>query len=323
MPGKQPSSSGGDSRLSGEGEAQPLLGLASPTTTAPALLFKTAPSVVSASGSGGLGVGVAVSDGNNSGSSNVASPAFFPDNSLIRIIFLRSAVGQKVRGRLCLGWGLMSLGFAFAVLKVYYKNTSARSFFIATTTLTTIGYAMSEKDANTADYPFLSVFFLFFVLPFSFLQSVVFLDSVSASAALLGTRIAARCRRGNNASASFVAEFWSSMAVTSGLLAGLLFLGTICYSYFGKLTSWRKGVFYAITSATTIGYGSFEVQNEYGYWAVGLFAITCNYAISIIFPNIAAFFVVAGDNVDKVSRIRQEEIHLSQRVFKSRDLDIT
>jgi hypothetical protein len=219
-----------------------------------------------------------------------------------------------------MGWGMFSLAVAFAVLKIQYGNSSARSFFVAATTLTTIGYGMSDKDSSTSTYPFLSVFFVFFVLPFSFFQSVVFIDAAFASAGQLSTRIAARCRRGSNAAAAFVAEFWSTMAVTAALLSSLLVLGTVCYSYFGKQTSWRRGIFYAITSATTIGYGSFEVNNDYGYWAVGLFAITCNYAVAgLAFPSLAAFFVAAEENIDKVARIRREEAQLSNRITFSRD----
>lgn len=231
------------------------------------------------------------------------SPSFFSESSLVRYLFTRSAIGHKTRARVCLGWGLFSLSLSFAVLKVYYQNTSARAFFIATTTLTTIGYAMSDKDNSTADYTFLSVFFLFFVLPFSFLQSIVFIDSTYASSTQLNTRIAARCRRGVNAAQAFVAEFWNTMAATAALLCLLVFLGMICYSYFGKDTSWRYGIFYAITSTTTIGYGNFKVQNDYGYYAVGVYAISCNYVISIIFPSLASYFIVASENIEMVKSV--------------------
>ena len=298
--GPSANKTGGLGTMTTEGEAQPLLGLAS----------GTAPGKGDHDGGNG-DVGV---------SFGTSSPAFFPESSLIRVIFLRSPLGQKVRARLCMGWGMFSLAVAFAVLKIQYGNSSARSFFVAATTLTTIGYGMSDKDSSTSTYPFLSVFFVFFVLPFSFFQSVVFIDAAFASAGQLSTRIAARCRRGSNAAAAFVAEFWSTIAVTAALLSSLLVLGTVCYSYFGKQTSWRRGIFYAITSATTIGYGSFEVNNDYGYWAVGLFAITCNYAVAgLAFPSLAAFFVAAGENIDKVARIRREEAQLSNRITFSRD----
>lgn len=307
--------SGGSSPgRSAEGEIQPLLGLTSGGGP---------PSKLMGVGDVSMPASAAGSSSSSSSSSFSASPAFFAENSLLRVVFLRSLVGHKIRSRICVGWGLFSLGLAFAVLKVHYGNTSARSFFVATTTLTTIGYGMSDKDGDTSDYPFLSVFFMFFVLPFSFFQGIVFIDASYASATQLSTRIAARCRRGNNAAAAFVAEFWSTMAVTSVLLSCLLFLGMVCYSYFGKNTSWRKGIFYAITSATTIGYGSFEVTNDYGYWAVGLFAITCNYVVSLVFPSLAAFFIVAGDNVDKVARIRREEAQLSSTLKFRRDMDGT
>ena len=244
-----------------------------------------------------------------------SSPSFFAEASLLRYLFMRSIVGHKTRARVCIGWGLFSLSLAFAVLKIYYQNTSARAFFIATTTLTTIGYAMSDKDGQTTDYPFLSVYFLFFVLPFSFMQSLVFIDATYSSSVQLNTRIAARCRRGVNAAQAFVAEFWSTMAVTAILLSFLIFLGMVCYSYFGKSTSWKKGIFYAITSTTTIGYGSFEVENDYGYYAVGVYAISCNYVVSIIFPSIASYFIVASENIEKVNRIRKEETILNQQIL--------
>lgn len=253
--------------------------------------------------------------------SSSPSPAFFAETSYLRTIFLRSAVGHKMRARMCLGWGLFSLALAFAVLKLHYKNTSARSFFIASTTLTTIGYAMSSQDGATADYPFLSVFFLLFVWPFSFLQSVVYIDATYSNSTQLNTRIAARCRRGYNAASAFIAELWAALTMTCLLILFLLILGTLCYSYFGKLTSWRKGIFYAITSATTIGYGSFEVENDYGYYAVGLYAIACSYTIGVIFPSLAAFFIVAADNIEKVGRIRKEEEALSSTAKFRRDLE--
>ena len=214
-----------------------------------------------------------------------------------------------MRARVTLGWGLFSIALGFAVLRIYYEYSPARSFCLVATTLTTIGYSVSEKDSTsaTADYPFLSVYFLFFVLPFSFFQSVTYIDATYAASIQLNTRIAARCRRGYVAAAAYVTEFWATLAVTTVLLFLLLFLGTLCYSYFGKLTTWRKGVFYAITSATTIGYGSFEVQDEYGYYAVGVYALACNYVVSIVFPSLAAFFVVAAENVERVSKIRREE----------------
>jgi len=262
-----------------------------------------------AGGGAGMGIGQAQS-----------SPAFFSENSFLRILFLRSSVGHKMRARVTLGWGLFSIALGFAVLRMYYEYSPARSFCLAATTLTTIGYSVSEKDSTsaTADYPFLSVYFLFFVLPFSFFQSVTYIDATYAASIQLNTRIAARCRRGYVAASAFVTEFWATLAVTTVLIFVLLFLGTLCYSYFGKLTTWRKGVFYAITSATTIGYGSFEVQDEYGYYAVGVYALACNYVVSIVFPSLAAFFVVAAENVERISKIRREEE--SQNKFR-RDVD--
>lgn len=251
-------------------------------------------------GGGGAPVGSVAAKLPLTGVGESPSPSFFSESSLLRYLFMRSMIGHKTRSRVCMGWGLFSLALSFAVLKLYFQNTSARAFFIATTTLTTIGYAMTDKDGQTTDYSFLSVFFLFFVLPFSFLQALVFIDNTYASSALLSTRIAARCRRGVNAAQAFVSEFWSTMAVTAALLCFLIFLGMVCYSYFGKDTSWRYGIFYAITSTTTIGYGNFEVENDYGYYAVGVYAISCNYVISIIFPSLASYFVVASENIEKV-----------------------
>jgi len=48
-----------------------------------------------------------------------------------------------------------------------------------------------------------------------------------------------------------------------------------------------EGFFYAITSATSIGYGSFDVDNDNGYYGIGVYAILCNLSVTgIIFPQV-------------------------------------
>ena len=43
----------------------------------------------------------------------------------------------------------------------------------------------------------------------------------------------------------------------------LLLAGAVIYKFFAD-QDWTEGIFYAITSATSIGYGSFDVEDDEG-----------------------------------------------------------
>lgn len=97
---------------------------------------------------------------------------------------------------------------------------------------------------------------------------------------------------------TFIASF--------SLLFVLLIAGAFCFQYFSGENVWQEGLFYAVTSATTIGfvlfwmifnqydkclfsYGNVEVspESQWGYYAVGVYAIVCNYTVALIVVKVS------------------------------------
>jgi Ion channel len=174
-----------------------------------------------------------------------------------------------------------------------------------TTTITTIGYGPLVDAEDDSDHNFFSVYFMGFVLPFLFIQLVVAYDAITINTTELSDRIKSRCRRnGDTPGQAFVRELFLAVVQTVLLLWLLISLGTVCYRYFAEEEDqWHDGVFYAITSATSIGYGSFDVDNDIGYYAIGVYAIACNYTIGLIFPKLACFFTCASENIAQVNQV--------------------
>lgn len=111
-------------------------------------------------------------------------------------------------------------------------------------------------------------------------------DEMNIQSAMLNQRIATRCRRGVNASAAFITEFWSTALFVGFVYVVLLVGGTICYRYFADQKLWGRGAFYSIASATTIGYGNIDVDNDTGYFAIGVYNIACSYCMQMTFPKV-------------------------------------
>ena len=207
---------------------------------------------------------------------------YFPEDGFMRELFSRD--NKLLRLRLCAIWGVMSLILGYFILHWSFDYTSGKSFFIAATTMTTIGYGPlfeSNKHHN-----FLSYFSLFHVMPFLFLEVLVSNDMCESFSDQTRRNIAARVARGLTPSKAFKAELRLAAVSCILLLVILLVSGAVIYKFFAD-QDWTEGVFYAITSATSIGYGSFDVDNDNGYYGIGVYAILCNLSVTgIIFPQV-------------------------------------
>jgi len=269
-------------------------------------------------------------------SQQVHQQYFFPEGTFYRNLFANSSRGRELRLTLSSLWGAFSIVVAFTFLKVMFGYSFGRSFFVAATTLTTIGYGPSLSPSDNRDHDFLSAYFLFCVFPFVLLQLVCTLDMVSVEATTLEARIATRMRRGTGvgagagmgvvsagsstagtivgtvtgagvgtgndgmmtARAALTAEFRSAVVTNSLLMGILLLVGTLQIRLFADDQNWTDGVFYSVATATTIGYGAFEVKNELGYLAIGSYALLCTYTVSVVFSRIVAFLPVIQKNCE-------------------------
>ena len=121
-----------------------------------------------------------------------SSQSYFPTDGIMKELFSRD--NRMLRLRLCAIWGLMSLILGYFILRWSFDYTSGKSFFIAATTLTTIGYGPlfeSNKHHN-----FLSYFSLFHVMPFLFLELLVSNDMCDSFSDQIKVNIAARITKG-------------------------------------------------------------------------------------------------------------------------------
>ena len=121
-----------------------------------------------------------------------STQSYFPTDGIMKELFSRD--NRMLRLRLCAIWGLMSLILGYFILRWSFDYTSGKSFFIAATTLTTIGYGPlfeSNKHHN-----FLSYFSLFHVMPFLFLELLVSNDMCDSFSDQIKVNIAARVTNG-------------------------------------------------------------------------------------------------------------------------------
>ena len=121
-----------------------------------------------------------------------STQSYFPTDGIMKELFSRD--NRMLRLRLCAIWGLMSLILGYFILRWSFDYTSGKSFFIAATTLTTIGYGPlfeSNKHHN-----FLSYFSLFHVMPFLFLELLVSNDMCDSFSDQIKVNIAARVTKG-------------------------------------------------------------------------------------------------------------------------------
>ena len=123
---------------------------------------------------------------------SAVTQSYFPTDGIMKELFSRD--NRMLRLRLCAIWGLMSLILGYFILRWSFDYTSGKSFFIAATTLTTIGYGPlfeSNKHHN-----FLSYFSLFHVMPFLFLELLVSNDMCDSFSDQIKVNIAARITKG-------------------------------------------------------------------------------------------------------------------------------
>jgi predicted permease len=230
--------------------------------------------------------------------------AYFPDGGFFKELFAKD--NRFLRLRLCAIWGFMSLILGYFILCWNFDFSSGKAFFIAATTMTTIGYGpLFESNRH---HNFLSYFSLVHVMPFLFLEVLVTNDMCESFADQVKSNISIRCHKGSNAHGAFKAELRMAVASCLLLLTVLLLSGAVVYKYFADQDEWSEGIFYAITSATSIGYGSFDVDNDNGYYGIGVYAILCNLSVTgIIFPQLASFWVLAGENIEQAKHLQREE----------------
>jgi hypothetical protein len=102
--------------------------------------------------------------------SAIGNSTFFPGNIFLISLLASDVRGKSLRNKFYLYWGFGSILIAYLILSFRYQYNSARSFFVATTTITTIGYGPIYDPNNHDDHQFLSLYFIFLVFPFNFFQ---------------------------------------------------------------------------------------------------------------------------------------------------------
>jgi hypothetical protein len=229
-------------------------------------------------------------------------PAYFEESSWVEAVLASDVHGRALRQRLVYAWGVLSIILSFSVLHLYYDFSPARSFFISTTTITTIGYGPTNglyDPWHHDDHVFLSIFFMTCVLPFSFFQTILFTDESKAHASHVKIRITKHIRRGVHPTAAFHIELRSTIIRSVIYIGVFILLGFFVYFFFAKYKNVGEGIFYAVTSTTTIGYGSFDLEHSGGYWVAGCYALTCYHTVGVVFSQLAAICLVAAENIQQ------------------------
>lgn len=91
-------------------------------------------------------------------------------NSLLGALFRLDNDGLVARKRFCLLWGICVISVCITTLRYGFGHTYAESFFIAATTVSTIGYGPVLNSNSISDHYFLSLYFILGIFPFAVLQ---------------------------------------------------------------------------------------------------------------------------------------------------------
>ena len=119
---------------------------------------------------------------------------YFPNGGFFKELFAKD--NRFLRLRLCGIWGFMSLVLGYFILCWTFDFSSGKAFFIAATTMTTIGYGpLFESNRH---HNFLSYFSLVHVFPFLFLEVLVVNDMCESFADQVKNNISIRCHKGTN-----------------------------------------------------------------------------------------------------------------------------
>ena len=134
-----------------------------------------------------------ISDGGGGGGF-LDTNVYFPHGGFFKELFAKD--NRFLRLRLCGIWGFMSLILGYFILCWSFDFSSGKAFFIAATTMTTIGYGpLFESNRH---HNFLSYFSLVHVFPFLFLEVLVVNDMCESFADQVKNNISIRCHKGTN-----------------------------------------------------------------------------------------------------------------------------
>jgi hypothetical protein len=204
--------------------------------------------------------------------------------------------------KVTLCWAALSVFSGFFILKVVFSMSIGRAFFVSIATITTIGYGPVINSNNIEHLYFLGAYFVFCVMPCTILQVINIYDAIQSNAELVHNRINKKLNFDKEISSILLFRNEALFALFASLfiLLFLLLIGTITYRYItSDQNHWADAFFNSAATITTIGYGSFDIENEYGYYLFSLFAILCNCSVSVIIAYIGSIIVAAGQNLDE------------------------
>jgi hypothetical protein len=99
---------------------------------------------------------------------NILKP--YPRGSWKHLLFSNEIEGKRFRYRITLMWGCCAMICTILFLNMIFQYNLAVSFFVASTTITSIGYGPVVTDPNITDHQYMAIYFLVGVLPFTILQ---------------------------------------------------------------------------------------------------------------------------------------------------------
>ena len=248
-------------------------------------------------------------DNNNSTKNDNKKLKYFNDDNIIIPFFKNDKSSRSLRMKITLCWAMLSIFSGFFILKVVFHLSVGRSIFVAVATMTTIGYGPVINSNNYEHLYFLSGYFVLSVFPFTILQAINICDSMQSNAELIHDRINKKINfdKEGDSIILFRNEALFTILASFFILLLLLIIGTITYRYItSDQKNWASSFFNSSATVTTIGYGSFDIENEYGYYLFSLFAILCNFSVSVILSNIGSLIIAAGQNLDD-NYIQKEE----------------
>lgn len=79
----------------------------------------------------------------------------------------------------------------------------------------------------------------------------------------------------------------------------LIFTGVILFHELVDVKYWINALYYSISTASSIGYGSFKILSDAGFYIIGCYALICQYVVFMhIIPKLATLWLVLGYNTE-------------------------